>query len=97
MHVGLRLGVFLFDHNVGRFQRQLAALGHGVAGVDDQIEQGTFQLIRIDKRQMQVVGQHRIDLDGGAQRAPHQIQHPKHQLVEIRRLRQQGLMARERQ
>ena len=96
-HLGLRRGVILFDQDVGGFQRKSAALGHGVAGVDHQVEQGVLELGRIDQRLLQIVGQRRLDPDVGAQGAPHQLQHPQHQLVQVGRLRQQGLAARERQ
>ena len=96
-HVLLGRGVILVELNVAGFQRELATSRHGVAGIDGQIEQGAFELIRVDQGLFQVGGQHRIDLDIGAQGAPHEIEHAEYQLVQVGRLRQQRLTARERQ
>ena len=80
--------VAVIEGGVGQFDRQPSAAGHGVAGVDGQIEQGAFELIRVDQGLFQVGGQHRIDLDVGAQGAPHEIEHAEYQLVQVGRLRQ---------
>ena len=46
-HLGPRCFI-RFDRNIGGGQREPATLRHGVAGVDDQIEQGILELGLID-------------------------------------------------
>ncbi len=102
LHIVARLG---FDVGggggvqgfAGGFNAQLAAIRHGVAGVQRQVEQGVFQLVRVGHHHQIVFVGKRGDGDGLRQRAAHQLGHAANQAVDLHRLRLQRLLAREGQ
>ena len=82
---------------VGRLDGQLAAGGHGVAGVDRQVEQAVLDLIGIRPGAPQAAGQDRFDLDRLPDRALKQFLHAAHQRVEVEAGGRQRLAPREGQ
>lgn len=82
---------------VAGLQLDAAALGHGVAGVDAQIEQGVFQLADVDEGGPGISGAGGFDLDAGAGGALDEFGHAVHQGVDVGGARFQGLPAREGQ
>ena len=82
---------------VGRFDGQLAAGGHGVAGVDGEVEQAVFHLIGIRPGAPQAAGQNRFHLDRLPDRALKQFLHAAHQRVEVQAGGRQRLTPREGQ
>ena len=48
--VSLGAGVVLVEHGITQLQGQLAALGHGITGIDRQVQHHLFELIRVDHR-----------------------------------------------
>ncbi len=89
--------IVLIQPPVGRREGERAAIGHGVAGIEGQVEQGIFKLAGVDDGLGQVLSQHGVHLDGFAKGAPQQVGHPPHQLVQVDRFRLQGLAPREGQ
>jgi hypothetical protein len=69
LELGLRRGVVLADLDVRGLDHELAAPGHGVAGVDREIQNGVLQLPRVDATQPEPDPAHDLDLDGFTQRA----------------------------
>ncbi len=49
-HLGMTVGIVQVERRIGRLDRQPAAIGHGVPGVQAQVEHGIFELGRIDQR-----------------------------------------------
>lgn len=82
---------------VAGLQGDATALGHGVAGVDAQVEQRVFQLADVNEGGPGVGGADGFDLDAGAGGALNEFGHAVHQAVDVGRTRFQGLAARERQ
>ena len=76
---------------------QFAAIGHGIAGVDDQVEQGTFQLIGIGLGHPQVLAQLHFQTDAFVDAALQQFAHGNHQVVHLHRFGIQRLATGERQ
>ena len=78
---------------------QLAAFGHGVAGVDGQVDQRAFQLVRVRERvhRRARLGRHDHHPHGIRQRAPQQVHRVVDQLGHIDRLRRQRLLSGEGQ
>ena len=74
-----------------------AAVGHGVARIDREIEQGELDLVGIRRGRRQAGRQVERDFDGRAERAVQQIGHAAHQLGEIGRPRLQRLAPGKRQ
>ncbi len=79
----LARNVALFEHNVRRLDYELAAAGHGIARVDGEIEHGILDLAGVRAHRPQARRQQRAERDGLAQRAPQQLGHDQHLLVEI--------------
>ena len=76
-------GVTLVEIGVGGLDREPAALGHGVARVDREIDDGVFELVGIDRRLPQTAGQHGLDRDRLADGPPQQFRHVLHQPVDL--------------
>ena len=68
-------GVAVVEIDVGGLDRELAAVRHGVARVDRQVEHGAFELVRIDMGEPQAAGQHGLQPDALAERAAQQFGH----------------------
>ena len=90
-HAGER-GVELAQRNG---DRQLAAFGHGVAGVDREVEDGVLELVRVDQGVQRRAGQAQVDADRLAQRAREQVRHVVDQRTDLHRGRRERLPARE--
>ena len=65
--------VVLVQRDVARLDQQLAAVGHGVARIDAEIDQGGLELGAVDVDGPQTVGEDELDLDLLAQRAAQQL------------------------
>ena len=74
-----------------RLDDELPAVRHGVARIDGEIQQRVLDLAGIDHDHRQLFGEPRLDLDGGAEAAPQQIDHARDERIEIGRLGVQGL------
>ena len=96
-HLDLRRGVALIEMHVCGFDSELAALGHGVARVDGEIENCDFQLVRIGVGAPEPACQDRFDGDLFAQCPPQQIGHAGDETTNIQGFRLEWLLARERQ
>ncbi|MNR05622.1 hypothetical protein D3C85_1216650 [compost metagenome] len=83
--------------DVGRFNPQFPAIGHGIPGVDDQVEQGVFQLTDIGADRPDVFGQLQLEFDMVALGPAQQIFQGMDQLVGIQRPAIQRLTPGERQ
>ncbi len=82
---------------VGAFDRQLAARGHGVAGVDRQVQDGAFQLIGVGARAPEIGGRDHRHVDLLAEGAMEQILHGMDQVADVEGLGIQRLAAGEGQ
>ena len=76
---------------------ELAAIGHGVARVDGEIEQRAFQLIGIAQRAPQIVRRDDRKIDGLADGPAQQILQRHHELIGIDAFRNQRLPPRKGQ
>jgi hypothetical protein len=77
----------------GRFDAQLAAVGHRVAGVEGQVEEGVLELVGIHHRHQAGLAAGGGHGDGAGQRAADQLGHAEDQLIDLDRLGLQGLAA----
>jgi len=66
LHVVVEAGISLVEMRVGRLDRQPAALGHGVAGVDHEIQDHALELVGIGQCRPKIGFQHRIERQPGA-------------------------------
>jgi hypothetical protein len=55
--------VAAIEVHVGGFDQQLAAIRHRVPGVDDQVEQGVFQLADVGADRPYILGQTQFEFD----------------------------------
>ena len=95
--IGIARDIVLVERGVARLDQQPAAVRHGVARVDAEIDQRRLELGAVDVDTPQAVGEDGCDLDLLAQRAPQQLAGAGHQLVDVGELRPQRLLAREGQ
>ena len=87
----------LVEHGVGDLHRQPPAAGHGVPGVEGQVQERALHLRRIGDGVPQAAGHHRLHLDRLAQGPAQQVGHVADQPREVDHLRGQGLAPGERQ
>ena len=80
--------------DIGGADRQPAASGHRVAGVDRQVQQHQLDLRRVDQRGPQPLGQHGLDAHGRPDRAEQHVARFTDQPIEIERPRREALLAR---
>ena len=66
-----------------RLDGQAAAVGHGVAGIDRQVEDDVFQLVRIGIGPPEAAGQNRLQPDIETDRVPQQVRHVRNQSVDV--------------
>ena len=92
-HFRLLGGIFGIEHTVGGFDNQPATAGHGVAGVDRQIEQGIFQLRLIGFAGPEALSRAHLDLDRFAKRPAQHIGHVRNKRIHIDDGRLQRLAA----
>ncbi len=77
---------------VGGLYRQPAAIGHGVAGIDAEIENDVFELVRIDIDIPQSPAKHGFQPHLSAQRMAQQVRHFADQPIGIDDFRPQRLL-----
>ena len=94
-HLRVGAGVALVEIGVGRLDGELAAARHGVAGVDDKVDQRALDLGGVGEHAPQAAAQHGLDLDRLADRAPQHLGHAADQCVEIEHARFERLAPRE--
>ena len=85
------------EPRIGGGDGEPAAIRHGVAGVDGEIEQRAFQLVGIAQRAPQIVRRDDRKIDGLADGPAQQILQRHHQLIGIDAFRNQRLPPRKRQ
>ena len=90
-------GIVLIEHDGAGLDDQLAAVRHGVAGVEGEIEDRGGQLIGIDDGQAYFVRENRFDLDVLAERSLQQFRGIDDQRIDVGFLRFERLLACERQ
>ena len=83
--------VFVVEVNVGRLDGQPAAVGHGVARVDDEVEERVLQLVGIGEGGPEPAALHGFHLDRLAERPAHDLRHAGDQAVHLQRLRLERL------
>ena len=71
--LGILLAVIGIERHVARLDRQLAAAGHGVAGIDRQVEDGRFELCGIDQDRPERIAQLDLQHDIAAEGAGQQL------------------------
>ncbi len=81
--------------DVAGAQRDLAAVGHGVARVDDEIDDHLLELVEVGLDQPQVAAVDDVELDLLADQAAQQHLQFRQHVAELQRLRPQRLPARE--
>ncbi len=89
------IGVSLIEMGIGALDREFSALRHRIAPVDDQVQQGHFQLVGVATRAPQSAGQHGLDRDLRSERAAGQVGHGSDQPVDVDRRRRERLLPRE--
>ena len=87
--------IVVVEIGVAGFDRQLAAVGHGVARVEREIEDAGLELRRVDLDGPQAGAADRLELDGLAERAHQKVGHADDELVGVDRARVERLPARE--
>ena len=75
----------------------MAAVRHGVARIDGEIEQGILELVGIGESLPQAARQHGLDVDGLAESATQQLGHAGDQAVDVQSGRFERLSAGESQ
>jgi hypothetical protein len=95
--LAVRGRIGLVEMGVGGLDRELAAARHGVAGIDDEIEERAFELVLVGVREPQPAGEHGLNGDPLAKRPPEEIGHAADEPVEVDGLGLQRLAAGERE
>ena len=85
------------DCRIRRFDSDIAAIFHGIARVDHEIENNQLYLCRIGKSLPASRSEYSADTNAAAQRALQQIVHILQRFVNVERLRLQPLAAGERE
>ena len=93
--LGLCRGIGLVEIGVGGLDGELAAVRHGVARIDGEIEDADLELVGIGQHPPQPAGQHGLDGDLLAQSAAQQFGHAGDKAAGIDRLGVERLAARE--
>lgn len=83
LNVDVPVRVLLAYPGVRRLDGQASTLGHGIAGIDGEIEQRTLQLSRIHLRVPQSRTSNELDFDVLSQRAALQVIQAEHQLIDV--------------
>ncbi|RMS09304.1 hypothetical protein ALP75_201950 [Pseudomonas syringae pv. actinidiae] len=76
---------------IGSLEHQCAAVRHGIAGVEHQVEQGVFQLVGVGFSGPQITGKTQLQVDALVDAALEQFVHRIDQMVHIDRLGVQRL------
>ncbi len=83
----------VIDMRIGDLDGQLAATGHRITGVDREVQQRIFHLIKVDLNRPGARGLNRLNLDPLAQCAAQQLRHAAHQPIGVHTLGRQWLAA----
>ena len=90
-------GEYAVQMAVGGLDGELAAVGHGIARVDHQVEQGAFQLVGVGFGGPQLIGEAHLQGDAFVDAALQQFAHGADQAVDLHRFRVQRLAPGKRQ
>ena len=74
---------------------EVAAVGHGVACIDDEIEDRVLELVLVAQGGPEVTGQLQFEPDAFAEGAPEQLLHRRDQRINLERLGVERLAPRE--
>jgi hypothetical protein len=85
--------VVFVENDVAGLDRELAAVGHGIARIDCQIENGRRQQAWVDQCGPCIFRQQRADFDVFAQRRVQQLRRLQHQRINVDFARLQRLLA----
>ena len=80
------------EMGIRRFDRQLAAAGHGVAAIHREIEDRALDLAWVGVGAPEAAGQHGLEADLVAEGASEQLRHAGDDPVAVDRLRHQRLL-----
>ena len=83
--------------SVRRFDRELAAIRHRIAGIDRDIQDRALELLCVGTGLPQTTRGNRLDLDQFAERRMQQVRHAGNHFVGVDCLRRQRLLPREGQ
>ncbi len=97
VHAQVQIGIFLVEPDVAGLQGQLAALGHRVARVHDQIHDHLFEAARIDFHAREFGSGARRELDVGTDDALQHLFHTHEHVVQVEHLGFEHLLAAEHQ
>ena len=86
-------GLRLVQHGVGGLDDELAAIRHGIARVDHEVEHRVLELVAVGVGLPQFVGQNGLEPDRLAEAAPQKLRHAGHQLVGVELRRRERLLA----
>ena len=95
--LAVHASVTFVEDDVAGLERKLAAVRHGVARIDGQVEDGGGELVGIDQRRPCVLGEQRRDLDVLAKCRLQQLRRLQHQRIDVDLERLQRLLAGKRQ
>src|SRR5579859_3583310 len=87
----MRLDIVRVDLGLAGLDDELAALRHGIARVDREVEERVLDLAGVDHGHRQIGGEPGLDLHLLAQAPPQEVDHPAYELVDVGRLWAQGL------
>ncbi|MCY1178373.1 hypothetical protein D9M73_187200 [compost metagenome] len=73
------------------FDQEPATVGHGIAGIDHQVEQGAFDLMRVGFGHPQILTEVQLQLDALIEAALQEFAHGGNQRVHFHRLGVQRL------
>jgi len=82
----VRISVRAIQFRIRSFNRQAAHAVHRVAGIDDQIENGTLELMHIYDRAPETSASDSLQLNSFAERPSQKLRHICYTFVCIRRL-----------
>lgn len=95
LHLVMMQGVAFVEMCIAGFECQLAALRHGIAGIDDEVEHRHLELPGIDLGEPEARPAHEFEFDLLGNRPPQHRLDAGDQLVHVDNLRLQCLSARE--
>ena len=94
-HVAVVAAISFVEIDIPSLDGQFAAIAHGVARVDRDVDDGAFELMRVGAGFPQPGGQNGLDLNMLAQRRAQEVRHVGNHPVGVDRLRRQRLLAGE--
>ena len=91
-HIAELGDIVLAEPRVGGLDGDVAAVGHGVAGVDDEIDDRVVDMARIGKGRPKARREYRFDFHRFADRAGQHVGHVCDRFVEIELVRRERLL-----